>query len=275
MKGYLLSGICLLLAAAACLFLPDAAVKRQDSARLGRAETESASEVVLKEQTSMSLLEEISFMNSDTTTLVVSLLSNGKNYKQETILEQVKQEVEKLIELGAVEDFDTSEMSLEWVETCLGIDTVDCEKTVILWRGGATTLETYVDFLLDDETGKLLGFTLTKPYTEVREKTQNSVALVVTDKAADKLMDKMDKETQEAQNNALENQYAEELRILSEKWAQYLGCEAGDREDLEKTDAADATNEMYWIREDENTQILYDFGVGNMVYAEPYIMNKF
>jgi hypothetical protein len=194
MKKYLAAVLGLLLVAAASLVLPSFAMEWQDDRQVGTCETEDTEAVVLTEQAAMSLCEKIQLMNTDTVNYMTML--NGKNYTQDTLKEKLLEELEKLEQLGILEDFDRESTYLKQAELIFYMDTWDSERSVMLWDGTVYNKGNYLHFFMDDETGKILSF--------------NQIIQEYTDASASG-------DVREYVKTAMDE--------LAENWAAYLGCQ--------------------------------------------------
>lgn len=212
MKNYVIAGMLFLLLTGASLFLPSRVLRWQDEQRTGKSETEEVREVVLKEQISMTLSEKLK-LRGQATVNTLSLV-NGKNYNKDTIKDQIKKELETLAEEEILLDFDTELLEVIEANVTFYVDMEDSEKSIMLWDGYVQTPRWSLSFWMDDETGKILGFTRAgrgEPgnYAEARD-SETDVQYSVTSVTVSKYYLDIT---------------AEQLEEISRRFSGYLGCE--------------------------------------------------
>jgi len=213
MKSYLIAGILIAGAAAASMLLPDTLLRWQDEKQVGRAEVKEAEEVILTEQASMTFSQKLELLKGNTVNTLT--LVNGKNYTQETIGAKVKEEAGKLAELGILPDLNAEEMIFPGSEINFFMDMEDSERSMMLWTGVAYAGDYQLDYLLDDESGKLLGF---------RQSGIEAGGVSYAGAKAGAALggdEMIEAETKVEENFSLSE---EDLTKLAERWAEYLGC---------------------------------------------------
>ncbi len=209
MKNYIIAGALFLVLSVSSLFLPTSIMKWQDEQRTRESETEEVQEVVLKEQISMTLTEKLMFREQDTINTLA--LVNGKNYTKDTVVDQMRKEIEILSQKEILMNFDVE--ALEIIETNLlfFVDMEDSERSIMLWEGYANTSKYHVIFQMDDETGKIVSFSqyYDGPADFIDEYTNvSSVGMSV---ASYPLL-----------------LGVEELKEMAERWGEYLECRVSD-----------------------------------------------
>lgn len=227
MKRYLISGILILLACIGGICLPGGILEWQDRSRMETIEAEAAEEVLLTAQTDLTLTEKINLLQKDDLNDMV--LSNGKNYKYDTIEEKMREEVQKLEELEIL-NLNGQELNYSSAEVHFFIETdVEAEvRTLMLWIIEAATKEYNLGILLDDETGKILAVSqevwnsmevysgknfVDKGYGEAAEEGASE------DSGTESVSDAAVKEEEEGGKPE-----TSEMEVLAEKWGTYLGC---------------------------------------------------
>lgn len=215
MKNYIIAGILLIVLAAASLFLPSSVMHWQDEQRTGKSETEEVQEVVLKEQISMTLSQKLALRNQEMVNAIS--LVNGKNYNQDTIGKQMRQEVETLAEKGILLDFSEETVNIMDAAVYFYVDMEDSERSVMLWEGYVDTANYTVELLLDDETGKIVSFT---QYGNVKSiyDTEPGVDMQI-------MQEKGQAFGSVTVAPELWNMEREELEELAGRWGEYLGCQ--------------------------------------------------
>ncbi|MCI8417706.1 MAG: hypothetical protein HFI33_09495 [Lachnospiraceae bacterium] len=153
LRGYVLVGSLLLLLVGASRRLPAYFLSWQDEQQVGRKEVWQVTEVTLKAQESLSLSEKIKMpFHASVKSLA---LENGRHYTQETIGEKVREELKKLEELGIL-------MNCQWEDLVVQgavnfyMNTENSEESVMLWIGEAIQEEYFFNWIMDDESGKIL-----------------------------------------------------------------------------------------------------------------------
>ena len=227
MKRYLISGILILLACIGGICLPGWILEWQDRSRMETIEAEATEEVLLTAQTDLTLTEKINLLQKDDLNDMV--LSNGKNYKYDTIEEKMREEVQKLEELEIL-NLNGQELNYSSAEVHFFIETdVEAEvRTLMLWIIEAATKEYNLGILLDDETGKILAVSqevwnsmevysgknfVDKGYGEAAEEGASE------DSGTESVSDAAVKEEEEGGEPE-----TSEMEVLAEKWGTYLGC---------------------------------------------------
>ncbi len=207
MKNYLIAGMFLALTVLACLFFPPALMEWKDGKQTGTVELETVREVTLTEHVSMTLCQKLKLLSSGAGSSLS--MKNGKNYTRDTIGDKLSEEVHALSELGIFPDVDLEDILVGGAEVAFYMDVEDSEKSAMIWSVDAAVDRNKFYFMLDDETGKILGF---------RQNRVEDTGTMYEDQAAEM---SVGNKILEAGSLAMGR---EEITELAGKWAEYLGC---------------------------------------------------
>lgn len=205
MKYYIIAGTLLILLALTSLFLPSYILEWQDGQRTEHSEIEEVQEVVLKEQLSMSLAQKMQILTEDTVNALS--LYNGKNFSQNTISGQVRNELEVLAEKGILQNFSQENISVMDTSVFFYVDMEDSERSVMVWEVIIDTSNYHLNLLLDDETGKIVR----AAQYESGDVTDYSEVSVGGQKIDFSIAESM-------------HMNEEEVQELAQRWSEYLGC---------------------------------------------------
>lgn len=242
MKRYIFIVILILLIGAAGFILPIKFMEWQDAKRLEKIEIEAATKVMLSTQMDMTLIEKIQLMTNEKVSKVA--LVNGKNYNQSNIEEKLKEELQKLNELGILE-LDVREIRYgeSWLR--MYVDPEDGGKSMLLWKAYLVTEDYELVLSMDDGTGKIIDIEKQYYYSQDDDFRIKS--------------------------------RADELVNIAEKWGEYLGCTliesyyGNDKKIVEKLDiyATDIDGKYVVIYGDEGGDVIYLFqrNMENVVFS--------
>lgn len=209
---YFLMGCLFLAVAAASIRLPSDMLDWQDKKRVGQSQTLPAQEVVLSAQEDMSLLEKLNLLISDN--MHVLPMENGKHYTREDVTEKAEEELEKLKELGFLDEVELKWLKFAVPEAAFYLDMENGEHSMMVWNGYAEDGQWMLDYLLDDETGKVL--------TLQRKRISNNINI---GNAEIYDVDGVRKAYQGDVRLGLDAEEAfRELAEKADKWGEYLGC---------------------------------------------------
>lgn len=153
MKKYVFIGALLVAIGVAGFLLPSVLLQWNDRKMIGKPEMESVEEVILTAEYEMSLMEKSSLMASGT----LMKLSTGKHYNEQTIVNQVREEVQNLESYGILKvDRETLKYQPESVSLVVDID--DSGRFFTVWCVNGWNDQYEFQFHIDDETGKILTF---------------------------------------------------------------------------------------------------------------------
>lgn len=247
MKKWMLRFLLIVAVLAVGLWVPSEILTWQDQKKLGDVLTEEAEEVVLTRRADLTMIEKLQLLQKDQ---VISLPAAGKNYNEETILNAVDRELEKLANQGIISRkmaelhvYDTKEL-----EVLFFVDMDDSSRSMRVWLVNGYNTESHTYILLDDDTGKILS---------LYQHEDASLAVSETEKS----------EQKDLQRKELlyTSQKLEETAV---KWGEYLGCtlvssavETDMDKNLEKEQEISADGEygIYAVYEDEHGKIGYLF----------------
>ena len=135
--------------------LPPQLMKWTDQQTVGHSYVQKSEEIALVSQVSLSLTEKIALFQRQTANTL--WVSKGKNYDQESVQVKIREELQKLCDLGVLE-IDVSEIDFNAIEGGFVVDTEDSTQTMNIWTIYAYQKEKLYEllFVLDDETGKII-----------------------------------------------------------------------------------------------------------------------
>lgn len=135
--------------------LPPQLMKWTDQQTVGHSYVQKSEEIALVSQVSLSLTEKIALFQRQTANTL--WVSKGKNYDQESVQVKIREELQKLCELGVLE-IDAGEIDFYATEGGFVVDTADSMQTMNIWTIYACEREKLYEllFVLDDETGKII-----------------------------------------------------------------------------------------------------------------------
>jgi len=195
LRAYLLACMIFVFSCFACMRLPEAFLEGQDAKRLDQRQVEHVRQVAVTAQTDMSITEKVNLLgNANTSTLE---MINGRYYTTETVWEKAEEEFRLLSREGILPlEFEGT----IWSGDCrvmFVMDLEDSERSMTVWMGNARTERFSLEWMMDDESGKMLGiFVRDISFETIKDKSRIS---------------------QSAQET--------ELSSILEEWAMYLGCE--------------------------------------------------
>lgn len=192
---YALTAGLLALALVLSMWLPSVFLTWQDRQRLEKSRIEPTPEVELTARVDMSMMEKVHLLQSEN--INVLSMTNGKHYTWDTITAKVRNEFGKLKELGIIQDDGLEELTLDRKEVFFVMNREDSEQSMLYWSGYAYTENFSMEWVLDDETGKIL------------ELHQWDISTVY-------------KTSTYAGSEAMKES---ELLEIAEKWAEYLECQ--------------------------------------------------
>lgn len=155
MKKHFIGMILGVLSVILCFLLPPQLMKWADEQTVDHSYVQKSEEISLVPQVSLSLTEKIAlFQRKTANTLWVS---RGKKYDQESVQPKIREELQKLCDLGVLE-IDVSEIDFNAIEGGFVVDTEDSTQTMNIWTIYAYQKEKLYEllFVLDDETGKII-----------------------------------------------------------------------------------------------------------------------
>lgn len=207
MKRYLVIVIFILMLGAICFTFPTALMKWQDKNLLEKIETEEAEVVKLDLQADMTLAEKIELKTNNMASIIG--LVNGKNYDQRSITGKIKEELEKLNEIGMVK-YDGQDTSFSDIMLNMYVNPEDAAKSMLLWTAVMYIDGEYIVVLVDDESGKIIN--IEQWYATYSESGDFDIRVDIDKK---------------------------EMADMAEKWGEYLGLEF----------AEDKSGSAYWVYE--------------------------
>lgn len=203
MKQYILTVMAVFLAAVIGFLLPPQLMKWQDIQRTMESSLEESREVRLAPQPDMSITEKLDLYKQEN--MNTMQLASGKNYDGESIRSKIKEELEKLVELGILTVDVKKILSMDMYMEAGPVFVVDAENsahTMIVWVVQIILKEENIQMrvLVDDETGKIL---------EVCELMLDAAGFAGT---ANRMSDIVEMEEKD-------------LETIAEKWGEYLELE--------------------------------------------------
>lgn len=205
MKRCYIIMIALVLVGIIGFFLPPQLMEWKDGQQVDISHTKKAEEIALVSQTSLSLTEKMDLYQRKTSNTLGVV--RGKNYDQESIEPKVREELQKLCDLGILDiDLDTIEFAA--FEGGFVVDTEDSTQTMNIWMVYAYHTPKGYELwaVLDDETGKIFSICQSDQMFE-------SVAY------SDSKVTHYGPDTEQSSELAVMNP---ELQEIAECWAQYL-----------------------------------------------------
>lgn len=193
---YVLACVIFVLSCFACMRLPETFLKGQDAKRLDQRQVEHVRRVAVTAQTDMSITEKVNLLGSANTSNLEMI--NGRHYTMESVWEKAEEEFHLLSREGILPSEFAGTI---WSGDCrvmFVMDLEDSERSMTVWTGNARTDRFSLEWMMDDESGKILGF-------YVRDTSFETI------KGKSKI-------SQSAQDT--------DLSSILEGWATYLGCEA-------------------------------------------------
>ncbi len=149
-------GVSLLLIAAlvAGMVLPSFLMEWQDAQRVGRSQLWEGQEVVLTDQSNMTLGEKTTLINSETANRLPVV--NGRRYSAENVREHMREELGKLKDLGILWDYEEDNLAIS-TEAWFIMDEEDSQCSLMVWDSTGITNDSYIGWIMDDESGKILS----------------------------------------------------------------------------------------------------------------------
>jgi hypothetical protein len=143
------------------LFLPSELSKWQDRQSFGSIHLEKAEDIKVERNQQMSILEKLSlFINPENTSNQISI-RQGKYLKEEDIPQVCEREINRLEELGVIKNMNIDMKStISQFQLTFYLSTDDPTKSMIVWSVDYIYGKSFVNLNLDDETGKILSFTV-------------------------------------------------------------------------------------------------------------------
>lgn len=218
-----------------CIAFPYSIFSLQDKNRFGKIYSESVTPMDSAFQNKMSLTDKLQLIQNEYSNINVVVLEQGTKFNQSTIHDTVKNEVQKLREMGlAPAETDLWENQPKSTTSLFYIDTTNPAKNIIVWIllywDGKQSSTIYID----DESGKILRFSYMSE----------------------------------------ENTFLLELKDMAKKWGEYLGLEFKEAlvDSVEKDEAIAErmTQEKYGIV--QRIKVYYWSGQGNV--AVPITITK-
>lgn len=198
MKQYGIVTVSIALAALIGFAFPPRLLRWQDQKRLETSEIVEAEEVFLQSEGTLSIMEKMLFPGRMNVTFLQ--MEQGKHYNRSTIQIKAMEEIEKLRELEILEPKEEGEKEYCTVYDVLFlVETSDGKNSMMLWSLGVIGEKTYMEFTLDDETGKILQiYQQDMSYTD--EKIQKKQKIQVEQAPEE-----------------------EEMEQIARRWGEYLG----------------------------------------------------
>lgn len=217
MKQYGIVIVSIALAALIGFVFPPRLLRWQDQKRLETIEIAEAEEVFLQSEGTLSIVEKMLFPGRRNVTFLP--MEQGKHYNRSTIQIKAMEEIEKLRELEILEPKKEGEKEYCSVNDVLFlVETSDGTNSMMLWNLGVIGEQTYMEFTLDDETGKILQI------------YQQDISY----------SDQMIQEKQKMQAEQAPEQ--EEMEQIARRWGDYLGITL-------VSDAVEASGYREWNQE--------------------------
>lgn len=208
------------------IILPSKILDWGDAQRIEKSQIWQVTEVELTARVNMSITEKINLLMSSQSSTIG--MQNGRYYTQDTIWQQVKEELLELRRLKILEDEDLEHFVLDSKEVFFAMNRQDSEQSMMFWSGSGHTDRSYIEWVLDDETGKLLAVgQWDKVYVSVD---------MGSEKEEQKKKGTEENATVEIPSVSTETNLAD----ISEKWAGYLGCKIVDVPDEEEVNLYNA-----------------------------------
>jgi len=158
---YLLMTMISIVIAGICLFFPSELSKWKDKQAIGSVSLEKIEETKIEHSQQMTMLEKLRLFNDKHDTLDTISINQGKYLKEEDLWEVSKREVGSFQEMGLLKNVFI-DSGADSMETTLNfyISTEEPTKSMIVWTVIITNQKGALAINLDDETGKILSFTL-------------------------------------------------------------------------------------------------------------------
>ena|GEM_PF-1620035 len=154
---YIVSVAALLLLIAAGALLPGMLAEGKDRALLGQVMSERLDEAEMADYVNISMVEKVGMLGQTSGTLLVPL-SSGAVYHQESVQAQFTEEFAKLYALGLFPRPTADEGDSFRATVALYIQYDEPAINTIVWEISARAGSLTGVFYLDDQTGKILGF---------------------------------------------------------------------------------------------------------------------
>ncbi len=144
----------LIVALVAGMVLPSFLMEWQDAQRVGRSQLWEGQEVVLTDQSNMTLGEKTTLINSETANRLPVV--NGRRYSAENVREHMREELGKLKDLGILWDYEEDSLAIS-TEAWFVMDEEDSQRSLMVWDSTGITNDSYMGWIMDDESGKILS----------------------------------------------------------------------------------------------------------------------
>lgn len=235
MKRYIIFVFFILLIGVICFTFPTVLMKWQDEKRLERIEVEEADEVKLDLRSDMTLAEKIELKSNDMASIIGMV--NGKNYNQRSITDKIKEELEKLNEIGVVE-YDGQNTAFSDIMLKMYVNPEDAGKSMLLWTAVMYINGENMVVFVDDESGKIIS--IEQWYSTYSDSSTYSVQIdrYITDS---------------------------EMSDTADKWGEYLGLKFSE----EKSGSSDWVYDFLGLKIEESDDsyiAVYEDGSDIVVY---------
>ncbi len=144
-----------------CLFLPTELSKWQDRQSFGSIHLEDAEDIKVERNQQMTILEKLNlFINAESTSNQMNI-KQGKYLKEEDLPEVCEREINRLKELGIIKNITIDVNSTaSRIQSTFYLSTEDPTNSMIVWGVDYIDGKSFVSLSLDDETGKILSFSV-------------------------------------------------------------------------------------------------------------------
>ncbi|MGB8452864.1 MAG: hypothetical protein WCD89_11105 [Anaerocolumna sp.] len=146
-----------------CFILPPELSSLQDAKALGHINLETLEETKVELHQQMSMLEKMNLLSGQDENADGIVIKQGKELTEEDAKEACKDETDKFIELGILDNIDV-DFNKDFVQARINfyISTADPSKSMIVWNLIFIHDNNSIIISLDDETGKIIGFVTTE-----------------------------------------------------------------------------------------------------------------